>query len=81
MQIEMLFTPNLEGGFWASSVKILVFPSPIGYIWTSFGFSLLIGGMFLDSSKTMDIFHEVLIFDWLFLKLNWFIYNYTKYDI
>ena len=26
-------------------------------------------------------FTDVLNFTWLFLELNWFTYNYTKYDI
>ena len=32
--------------FWAKSIKILVFPSPISYILGSFNFSLLIWGVF-----------------------------------
>ena len=34
----------------------------------------------IDSSKRIDNFAQVLNFNWLFLKLNQFIYNYTKYD-
>ena len=37
---------NLRGDFCTSLVKILVFPGPTGYMLWSFGFSLLIWGVF-----------------------------------
>jgi hypothetical protein len=55
---ELIFTPQtyriygkfaskniVGGGLWASSVEISVFPSPIGSMLTTFGFSLLSWGI------------------------------------
>ena len=44
---------------WTRYVKISLFPSPTGYMLWSFGFSLLIRGMCIDSFKTVDNFHRV----------------------
>jgi hypothetical protein len=48
MIVNHLFTyyNSVRGDCWTSSVEIQVFPRPTGYMWTSFGFSLLIRGIF-----------------------------------
>ena len=33
---------SVQGGFWASSIKIMLFPSPIGYMLCSCSFPLLV---------------------------------------
>ena len=56
--------------FGHTRVKILVFPSPTGYMLWCFDFlEWLIGGIFYtDSSKSMGNFLEVLNINWLFLQ-------------
>ena len=45
---------NVQDEFWAQSIKILVFPSPIAYMMWFFGVSLLIRVYFIDSSKIIN---------------------------
>ena len=42
---------SVQGAFWANPVEIPVFPSPTGYMLTSFGFSSLIWGIFHNFLK------------------------------
>ena len=49
--------------------QILEFPSPAGYMLSSFGFSLLVWSIHsIDSSKMIRNLHVVLNLYWLFLK-------------
>ena len=61
---------SVQGDLWASSVKILMFPSPTGYMLWSFSFSLLIQCVFYRFIENDWSFSEVLNFNRLFLKLN-----------
>ena len=46
-EVDMWSTwTNVRGDFWAQSVNILVFPSPISYVLSPFGSSFLIWGIF-----------------------------------
>ena len=61
--------------FWAWPVEILVFASPTGYMLTSSGFPFLNWVYYINSSKMIG---AILNSNWLFLKLNCFIYNYLS---
>ena len=47
---------NGEGDFWTKSVEILVYPSPTGYMLTSFGFSWWNYGIFYRFSQRFVMF-------------------------
>ena len=61
---------SVPGDVQALSVKILVFPSPTGYMLRSFRFSLFISLRYISLKWWV-----ALNFNWLFLKLNRFVCN------
>ena len=65
--------------FWTRSVKIPLLPSPIGCMLWSFGFSLLIWGICIDSFKTVGDFLRVSLklqlYIYIYIRFHWFIYN------
>ena len=57
-----------------------VFPSPTGYMLWSFIFCLFIWSIFYRFLLNDGWFSKALNLNRLFLKFNWFICNYTRYD-